>query len=60
MTIEKVTIDDAEELLAIYAPYVRDTAVSFEYAVPSVEEFVDRILQISAKRQVFPSFSFCL
>ena len=49
MTIEKVTIDDAEELLAIYAPYVRDTAVSFEYVVPSVEEFADRILQISAK-----------
>ena len=49
MTIEKVTIEDAEELLAIYAPYVRDTAVSFEYVVPSVEEFVDRILQISAK-----------
>ena len=49
MTIEKATIDDAEESLAIYAPYVRDTAVSFEYVVPSVEEFVDRILQISAK-----------
>ena len=49
MTIEKVTIDDAEELLAIYAPYVRDTAVSFEYDVPSVEDFADRILQISAK-----------
>ena len=49
MTIEKATIDDAEELLAIYAPYVRDTAVSFEYVVPSVEEFADRILQISAK-----------
>ena len=26
---------DAEELLEIYAPYVRDTAVSFEYTVPS-------------------------
>ena len=49
MTIEKVTIDDAEELLAIYAPYVRDTAISFEYVVPSVEEFTDRISQISAK-----------
>ena len=49
MTIEKVTIDDAEELLAIYAPYVRDTAISFEYVVPSVEDFTDRILQISAK-----------
>ena len=30
---------DAEELLEIYAPYVRDTAVSFEYTVPSPEEF---------------------
>ena len=49
MTIEKATVDDAEELLAIYAPYVRDTAVSFEYVVPSVEDFADRILQISAK-----------
>lgn len=49
MTIEKVTIEDAEELLAVYAPYVRDTAISFEYVVPSVEEFADRILQISAK-----------
>ena len=49
MTIEKVTIEDAEELLAVYAPYVRDTAVSFEYVVPSVEEFAVRILQISAK-----------
>ena len=49
MTIEKVTIEDAEELLAVYEPYVRDTAVSFEYVVPSVEEFADRILQISAK-----------
>ena len=49
MTIEKVTIEDAEELLAVYEPYVRDTAVSFEYVVPSVEDFADRILQISAK-----------
>ena len=45
MTIEKVTIDDAEELLAIYAPYVRDTAVSFEYVVPSVEEFAELMNQ---------------
>lgn len=34
---------DAEELLAIYAPYVRETAISFEYDVPSAEEFRDRI-----------------
>lgn len=37
------TTEDAEELLKIYAPYVLDTAVSFEYDVPSVEEFRKRI-----------------
>ena len=31
INIEPVKIEDAEELLSIYAPYVRDTAVSFEY-----------------------------
>ena len=35
--------DDAERLLAIYGYYVTDTAISFEYAVPSVEEFRRRI-----------------
>lgn len=35
--------DDAEQLLAIYAPYVEHTAITFEYDVPSVEEFRHRI-----------------
>ena len=35
--------EDAGVLLKIYAPYVENTAVSFEYAVPSVEEFSHRI-----------------
>jgi len=34
---------DAEALLAIYAPYVRDTAITFEWDVPTVEEFRQRI-----------------
>lgn len=34
---------DAEELLAIYRPYVEETAITFEYDVPSVEEFKRRI-----------------
>ena len=33
------TVSDAAALLDIYAPYVRDTAITFEYDVPSVEEF---------------------
>lgn len=35
--------DDAKELLAIYAPYVKNTAISFECAVPSVANFKKRI-----------------
>lgn len=35
--------EDAEELRDIYAPYVNNTAVTFEYNVPSVEEFTERI-----------------
>lgn len=34
---------DAHALLEIYAPYVRDTAITFEYDVPSEEEFRSRI-----------------
>ena len=36
---------DAAGLLAIYAPYVEHTAITFEYEVPSLEEFTDRIRQ---------------
>ena len=37
------TQEDAAALLDIYAPYVRETAITFEYDVPSVEEFAARI-----------------
>lgn len=35
--------EDAEALLAIYSPYVEETAITFEYEVPGVEEFRARI-----------------
>ena len=35
--------EDAAELLSIYAPYVEQTAITFEYVVPAVEEFEGRI-----------------
>lgn len=35
--------DDAESLLAKYAPYIEHTAITFEYEVPSIEEFKGRI-----------------
>jgi len=34
---------DAAALLKVYAPYVEKTAISFEYQVPSLEEFRQRI-----------------
>ena len=34
---------DAPALLEIYAPYVEKTAITFEYDVPSIEEFQQRI-----------------
>lgn len=35
--------EDAERLLEIYAPYVTDTAITFEYEVPTIDEFQQRI-----------------
>lgn len=46
--IRNVTIADTEELLRIYSYYVEETAVSFEYDVPSAAEFARRITDISS------------
>lgn len=35
--------DDAKELLKIYEPYVKNTTVTFECDVPTIEEFQERI-----------------
>ena len=35
--------NNAEDILKIYAPYVEQTAITFEYEVPSLEEFTGRI-----------------
>ena len=43
VTIRPAAPEDAPALLAIYAPYVRETAVTFEYEVPTPEEFAGRI-----------------
>ena len=43
LTLRVATPRDAAALLAIYAPYVRETAVTFEREVPSLEEFERRI-----------------
>lgn len=48
LVIRDARPEDAARLLEIYAPYIRETAVSFEYEVPTVEEFETRIRKISA------------
>ena len=40
---------DAGKLLEIYAPYVERTAITFEYTVPSLEEFQGRIRETLQK-----------
>lgn len=40
---------DAGALLNIYAYYVENTAITFEYEVPSVQEFADRISRTLVK-----------
>ena len=42
-TLRMATEKDASALLEIYRPYVEQTAITFEYDVPTVEEFARRI-----------------
>jgi L-amino acid N-acyltransferase YncA len=41
--IRPATAADAPALLAIYRPFVEETAVSFEWIAPTVEDFAGRI-----------------
>ncbi len=51
ITLRTANTDDAEALLGIYAPYVKSTAITFEYDVPTTEEFKRRI---SATLEKYP------
>lgn len=51
--IRDVKLEDAGKLLEIYKPYVDDTAITFEYEVPSEEEFKSRITNITKKYPYF-------
>ena len=43
ITIRMAAPADAPAMLEIYAPYVRDTAITFEYDVPTLGEFTQRM-----------------
>lgn len=49
MNIRLATPSDAAALLAIYAPYVENTAITFEYEVPTIEDFTNRIAKTLEK-----------
>lgn len=49
ISVRIAKISDAKELLEIYSYYVENTAVSFEYKAPTVEEFKIRISTTLAK-----------
>lgn len=47
-TIRDATPDDAEACAAIYAPYVLETAITFELEPPTVADMAGRIAQAAA------------
>lgn len=46
LPIRLVRNTDTQQLLEIYAPFIRDTAVSFEYEVPSATMFWERMADV--------------
>lgn len=43
ITVRDAKLDDAERILEIYDYYVKNTAISFEYEVPPIDEFKERM-----------------
>ena len=49
MEIRFAKPSDTRSLLDIYAPYVENTAITFEYEVPTIEDFATRIAKTLEK-----------
>ena len=49
IALRLASVDDAAELLEIYSYYVTNTVITFEYDVPTLEEFRTRISSISSQ-----------
>ena len=47
IVIRNATKQDIPEILNIYSPYITNTAISFEYEVPSLEVFTLRYEKIT-------------
>ena len=49
ITIRDAVLEDAPRILEIYAYYVRETAITFEYEVPSLSDFQARIARTKSR-----------
>ena len=49
MNIRAAVPADAASLAAIYAPYVEETTITFDYDVPNAKDFVQKIAETSEK-----------
>lgn len=49
MKIRDAVLSDSDEILRIYEPYILNTPVTFEYEVPTAEDFKNRMLGITEK-----------
>ena len=47
--IRIATEADIRQMLAIYAPYIENTTITFEYHVPTEEAFLERFRKLTAQ-----------
>lgn len=47
--LRNATIHDVPVILDIYRPYILDTAITFEYEVPSLEAFTERFRNVTER-----------
>jgi phosphinothricin acetyltransferase len=48
LTLRQALNEDAAGIAAVYAPYVANSAISFELVPPSTAEMAERIARVSA------------
>lgn len=49
LQFRSATRSDIPDILNIYAPFIKNTTVTFEYEIPSIEEFTARFEKITAE-----------
>ena len=48
ISIRFARLEDARDLLEIYTPYIEKSAITFEYDVPSLKEFTERMRSVKS------------